>query len=87
MIDVHEAKLAVECAAICEHRGVVYVAHSLIYTKTPRGKTMWSIVLQSKGANSVTHAALSEVKLLRWNLPDDLVEQILKKSRERGERA
>jgi hypothetical protein len=84
MLEIHEARLAVECAAICEWRGVVYRAHSLVYTKTPRGRTTWSIVLQDRNSNSVMQASLVEVKLLRWNLPDDIVENLLKNYKENG---
>ena len=35
-MDRYEAELAVISAALCEHRGIVYYAYSVVYTKNPR---------------------------------------------------
>ncbi|MBQ2735519.1 MAG: hypothetical protein IJF33_06770 [Clostridia bacterium] len=77
--DEQEAKLAVDCSALCEYRGVIYAAHSAVYTKNPRGHTMWSIVLQSRRVNSVIQAPLDQVSVVQWNLPEDVVQRVLKK--------
>ena len=79
--DEHEAKLAVDCAALCEYRGVIYAAHSAVYTKNPRGHTVWSIVLHARRANSTVQAPLDQVSVVQWNLPADLVRDLLQKAR------
>ncbi len=78
MITKQEAELAVQCAAFCSHRDSVYVAHSLVYTKNPRGNPMWCIVLHDLRANSTVQAPLSDVTVVRWNLPAEMVERLLK---------
>lgn len=82
MISKREAELAVQCAAFCSHRGSVYTAHSLVYTKNPRGNPMWSIVLRDRRANSVIQASFADVTVVRWNLPAEMVEKLLKKGDE-----
>ena len=68
-----------QCAALCRHRDVIYTAHSLVYTKNPRGNPIWSIVLADRGAtNSVVQAALSDVSVVQWNLPREMLERLLK---------
>lgn len=82
MIDCHEAKLAVQTASICEHRGIRYYATGMEYSKKGQhGIPTWGIVLHDLRANSVIHAPFEEVGIVRWNLPEELVREILKKSR------
>ena len=86
MVTRKEAELAVQYSSLCCHRDVIYTAHSLVYTKNPRGNPIWSIVLADRGAaNSVVQAALSDVSVVQWNLPAEMVEKLLKKGDDRLE--
>lgn len=85
-MDRHEAELAVVCAALCEHRGGIYAAHSLVYTKNPRGRTMWAVVLLDRNANSTVQAALDQVTVVQWHLPQEAVQRTLAEMREREKR-
>lgn len=80
-MDRYEAELAVISAALCEHRGIVYYAYSVVYTKNPRGTPMWSIVLHERRANTTVQVPLEQVKVVNWNLPADFVAARLSKMR------
>ena len=72
-MDRHEAELAVVSAALCEYRGVIYYAYSVVYTKNPRGRPMWSVVLHERRANTTIQVPLDQTRVVNWNLPEDLV--------------
>ena len=75
----NEAILAVQMHAECEYEGSLYYAYSFEYVHPTRKPTTARMGLMDKRANSVIYVPLEQVRVVRWNAPDDFVQEHLKK--------
>lgn len=76
-----EGRLAVELSAGVTYGGKAYVASGLLYGKDVHGHRLWSMLLLDRNGNSTLQAPLSAVTVVRWNCPEELIEQRLKETK------